>query len=91
MVAMRIELEATFTILWYQFNTLLVNIVMTVVALHALLEETTEKLFAVLTNGRSSVRVYLECVRNFHPHNCPVATIRSTTACAGVGNLLEVE
>lgn len=90
MIAVLVELEATFTILWHEFNTLLMNIVMTVIALHALLEEAAEKLLTVLTNGRSRVRVNLECVRNFHSRNCPAAVaVWSTTARTSVWYLLK--
>lgn len=89
-VAVVINLKVAFAILRDEFNAFLVHIIMAVIALHALLEESPKELLTVLTNCRSRVRVNLKSVRNFHSRNCPVAiSIWCETTGAGVWNLLD--
>lgn len=59
-------MEIILAIFWHKFNALFVDIVVTVVALKALLEETSKELFAILTDGWTSVSVNLEGVGDFH-------------------------
>lgn len=65
-----VDLEIAFAIFWHQLDTLLMHVVVTIVALKSLLEQTSKELLAKLTNCWSRVRVNLKCVWNLHSRNC---------------------
>lgn len=73
MVAVVLEVAAALAVFWHEFDALLVHVVVTVVALQALLEQPAEELFAALTHGRSRIRVNLEGVRDFYANDRSLA------------------
>ena len=59
-----VERQLSCAVLWHQFEALLVNVVVTVLALQALFEETLEQLLAAVAHSGPSVAVHHERMRD---------------------------
>lgn len=76
-VVIVVDLESALAVLWHKLDAFLMHVIVAIIALHALLEQPTQQLFAKVTNRWARVRVNLECVRDFHPrYGARAASIR---------------
>jgi hypothetical protein len=75
-VVVVVRMESALAVLRHKLDAFLVHVVVTIIALHSLLKQPAQQLFAKMTNRRSRVRVNLECVRDFHSRYRTRAAIR---------------
>jgi hypothetical protein len=65
-VVVVVGLESALAVFWHKLDAFLVHVVVAIIALHALLEQSAQELLAILAHSGSRVSVNLECVWDFH-------------------------